>query len=281
MSEALRFGVVGRDISYSRSGDIFRAAFDAMEIDGTFSVYSVDPNQLAGVLGKLRAGHIDGLLVTIPYKEAVIPYLDRVESTARSLGTVNCIRAAEGILTGYNTDWRGFGAPLRRHDDVLRDGEALILGCGGAAKAALYGLRIDFGVKRFVILGRSPDRLFRFKQRLENMLGDVRIRTAIDADFAGEAPQKYAIAVNATPVGGWNHLDEDPLPIGFDLSSVMIYYDLNYNSGNAAVKRAEKAGLTAIDGSRMLVDQALRSLEVWTGRTVPFERVYDSVFGAR
>ncbi len=273
------FGLIGHNISYSKSTDVFQAIFSLTGKKGTFEIYDIPPESFPQRLQELVSKGIHGFSVSIPYKKRIIEYLSGVDTIARALEAVNSVVLEGKEMVGFNTDCYGFAHPLRPHSTVLKHGSALIIGCGGAARAAVYSLYTDFEVKRFTVLARRKSALtaFRrlFKPHLRQSEWDLITYKNIDGSFFTSS---YDIIVNCTPVGGWNYPDDDPFPEGFTLVQGKIYYDVNYNPDNALVTRARQAGVTAIDGSAMLVGQAIRSYDVWTGETVPFEAVYDAVF---
>ena len=110
---------------------------------------------------------------------------------------------------------------------------------------------------------------------------DIDIAIETNEHFTAGFDDRYGIAVNCTPLGGWNHPASSPFPKRFDWSAIDIYYDLNYNNDNRLIATARNAGVTAIDGSAMLVGQALESFRIWSGLAVEYEPVYRTVFGQR
>jgi shikimate dehydrogenase len=261
------------------SGEIFRAVFDITGMNGEFTNYNIEPADFDEQFPSLVKQGLMGLSVTIPYKAMVISYLDEIHPIAEAVGAVNSIALSDQKLMGFNTDCDGFAIALEPHSDRLKHGHALILGCGGGAKAAVYSLYANFEVRQFTILSRNQTRLDQFKLSLSASIDGLDLRTDLLTNGRMTHPERYDIIVNCTPLGGWNHPTASPLPSGLSWSAGRIYYDLNYNLGNACVAAARAAGLTAIDGSTMLTGQALRSLEIWTGVTVPFEEIHRAVFG--
>ena len=279
MSGLFKFGLIGRNIGYSKSADIFKHIFEIEKIDGSFENFDLEPTNFANEFQTVLDKGISGLSVTIPYKSRVIPLLNDVSPVARSLDAVNSIAIRDNKLFGDNTDIIGFALPLKPYVQQLKKKHALILGCGGSAKAAIYGLHTDFEISQFTVLGRSSNKLAEFSRSLENIVLESNINTGILTDFKFDSPDKFAIVVNCTPLGGWNHPNESPFPSGFKWEMTQIYYDLNYNSDNRIVREASKNNVVALNGSQMLVGQAIRSFEIWTGQTVIFDEVYERVFG--
>ena len=279
MGGQLKFGLIGHNIGYSKSSDIFRAIFEIKKIDGSFENFDLEPAKFENEFQTITNKGMSGLSVTIPYKSRVIAMLNDVAPVARSLDAVNSIAIRDNKLFGHNTDIIGFAHPLKSFAPQLKKKRALILGCGGSAKAAIYGLHADFEISQFAVLGRSSKKLAEFHCSLKKILLHSDITTALLTDFNFDSSVKFAIVVNCTPLGGGNHPDKSPVPDEFKWEMTQIYYDLNYNSDNQIVREAAKNNVIAIDGSQMLVEQAIRSFQIWTGETVSFDQVYECVFG--
>lgn len=279
MSGPLKFGLIGHNISYSKSADIFNAIFDITGINGSFEVFNLDPNNFEREFKAVIDKGINGLSVTIPYKSRVIPLLNDVAPITLSLDAVNSIAIKDGKLLGYNTDITAFARPLIQHIQQLKNKIALILGYGGGAKAAIFSLHTNFQLSQFINRGRNLKKIAEFQRSQKEIYPDPGGVFSNLGEFKFDDSVKFAIVVNCTPLGGPNHTDESPLPVGFKWHMTDIYYDLNYNSDNQTIREAAKNNVIAIDGSQMLVGQAIRSFEIWTGETVNFDEVYSRVFG--
>jgi len=280
MNSKNHFALIGRNVSYSKSEDIFDAIFKLVGIPGQFDMFDVEPADLENRIRTLALNGVCGFSVTIPYKSSVIKFLDDIDPVARTLEAVNSVCVDDNRLLGYNTDCYGFGIPLLEYNERLKHGHALILGCGGAARAVLYSLYVDLEVRRFTVAGRSRSKLTEFTQKLGSRFERAMIDNAPIDTVSLRDRQQYDLIVNCTPLGGWNHTEESPLAHSFDFTRCRIYYDLNYNHDNKIVLAAREAGVTVIDGSAMLVGQAIRSFDIWTGQRVPFAPIYEIVFGS-
>ncbi|MFQ5498044.1 MAG: shikimate dehydrogenase family protein [Candidatus Zixiibacteriota bacterium] len=279
MSSSFRFGLIGKNISYSKSPDIFQTIFKLTGCEGSFENLNLDGPQFPQQLKQLVDDGYQGLSVTIPYKRLVIPHLNAVDTIASALEAVNSIAITPDGLHGFNTDCYGFAVPLHEYAELLKHGDALIIGCGGGAKAVVYTLYTDFEISRFRVVGRSASRLNEFKESLVGQVSRIDLQTNSIDSLQQQPDRSYAITVNCTPLGGWNRPDESPLPESFNWKQTKVYYDLNYNTNNRAIRSAQNAGVRAIDGSSMLVGQAIRSFTLWTGRKVDFDPIYLQVFG--
>lgn len=277
MSQRFQFGLIGRDISYSRSVDIFEAIFNHRKSPGRFELFSLEPDDLHAQIRQLLLNGYKAFSVTIPYKQSVIPLLDEIDSVAKRLQAVNSIAVTGGRLLGYNTDCYGFSLPLKQHAAELRSGHAIILGCGGAAKAVMHALCTDIQMKQVTIVGRSSKKLAQFKSEVESFVGSMNVETLKWSKLNRVNANKPDIVINCTPLGGPNHPDENPFD-GNGFPDCRIYYDLNYNDDNKLIVLASQSGSIAIDGSAMLVGQAVRSFDIWTGLSLPVEVIYEQVF---
>ncbi len=272
-----RFGLIGNNVTYSKSADIFKAIFEQHNIDGSCEVFNIKPDQFEQRFQQITDKVVDGVSVTIPYKKDVISHLDEVAPIANAIKAVNSIQMKDGKRIGYNSDCFGFSYPLRKYSEKLKHGKALIFGAGGAAKAAVYALFADYEIKDFVIVARELQKIKQFKETIPSELKGLHIQGCTFDDYTFD--DRFAICVNCTPLGGWNMSDVMPFPSKCDLQKIKIYYDLNYNADNKCMEFAESKSHHTIDGSTMLVAQAVRSFYLWTGIQTQFEPIYDQVFG--
>ena len=281
MTNRFKFGLVGNNIGYSRSAEIFEAIFDIKNIKGEFKIHDIAARDFNAQFPELLKTPLNGLSVTIPFKSSVIPFLHDIDPVAEALDAVNSVAIRDGQACGFNTDGYGFSLPLMPYADRLKQRTALIFGCGGAARAVVYSLYTNFEVRRFVVVGRLAGNLKKFRASFESRIEGLKIEVAT-LGFTDELTDfNYEIAVNCTPVGGANLRDHTPFSEWFQWRPGKIYYDLNYNNNNPLVKLAQDNKMLSIDGSAMLVGQALRSFSLWTGLSQKFEPVYERVFGDR
>lgn len=279
MIKNFHFGLVGQNIAYSKSVDIFNAIFEIKKIDGKCSLFDIDEADFDSKFKELLNGDVNGLSVTIPYKSKVIPFLDEIYPTAEAMNAVNSIYISKEKSWGDNTDCFGFSLPLAKYAEKLKHSNAVIMGNGGAAKAVIYSLYTDYELSNYILIGRDIEKLEEFKKSLLKVLPELSLGYTTFDRFSKLPFDNYSILINTTPLGGWNHKDNNPIPDLLNLSPNRIYYDLNYNFGNKIIEMAKSKDMITIDGSRMLVGQALRSFYLWTGEKVEFNLVYKKVFG--
>ena len=276
MSEKLKFGLLGENISYSKSPHIFSHIFELEGIDGEFILFDVKNNHIGKTIEKIIDSGVSGFSVTVPHKKNIMQFLNDIDLPAKTIGAVNSV-AVKGIkLTGFNTDYIGFAKPLEIFRDSIRNGKALIFGHGGSSRAVIYSLITDFGIINLTIAGRSMDKLNLLKSEIFNNYKNININLLNYNDLFSSR-NDYSIIINSTPLGGPNYPDKSPFPDNYSFQKESIYYDLNYNSNNYAVSKAKKAGMSVINGVPMLITQAVESFNIWTGRNISFEEVFDKL----
>ena len=238
------FGLVGKNIDYSFSRSYFTDKFKKENLNciyKNFDIHSIDEFDMIFKTSK----KISGLNVTIPYKEAVLPFLDALDADAESIGAVNTIKFQNGKRIGYNTDHYGFEKSLKPYLNVNHK-SALILGTGGASKAiafALNNLNIPFS-----FVSRIPDS--------ENCFGYDELNSEIIA--------AHKIIINCTPLGTHPKIELYPPIPDQAISKDHFLYDLIYNpSQTQFLNFGLKAKATAVNGRKMLELQAERSWETW------------------
>lgn len=237
------YGLIGKPLTHSFSPDFFREKFRREGIDAAYTAY---PLETIDAFPELLRAHpeLAGLNVTIPYKTAVIPFLDQVSEAAGKIGAVNCIRIEDGKCLGYNTDWAAFTdslAPLLKPYHR----QALILGNGGAAKAVAFGLQ-QLNIP-FRIVSRGHD---------SNALSY--------RDVTPQLLQTHYLLINTTPLGMYPDEDRMPELPYYQLTSRHLLYDLIYNPAKTKFLQAGEAqGATTCNGLEMLQLQAEASWRIW------------------
>lgn len=256
------------------------AALRQLGLDHVYRAVAVPPEELAAAVNELRRPGVLGANVTVPHKERVMALLDSVSDAAQAIGAVNTVINHSGRLHGENTDVFGFlallqSAGVRLPDD--RSLKAVILGAGGAARAAVYALAPH---ARLTLLNRT-------RSRAEALAGAFQGIAQVDAvsDTATESLLAGAgLIVNTTTVGmieAGRDPDVSPLPAKL-LPAGATVVDMVYRpSSTRLMKDARLAGLTAHGGLEMLVQQGAESLRLWTAlRTVPVEAMRQAALEA-
>lgn len=236
------------------------AAFLHLNMDFCYLPFSVKPEFLGDAVKAIRALNLKGVNVTVPHKEMVIAFLDKVDEEASFIGAVNTILNSDNILTGYNTDGKGFMASLSEAEIQTENKTILIIGAGGASRAISYYLAkkaarlfiYDLDTNKVEQLTRDLGRIYPNAKHLKNLdsLSDIDI------------------LVNATPLG---LKATDPSPVALSLlTKEMTVCDLIYKKTPLLAAASEK-GCKTIDGSGMLLHQGALAFEIWTGIKPPVE----------
>jgi shikimate dehydrogenase len=257
------------------------AALAKLGIDATFQAWPTPPDRLAEAVLKLRAPDHLGASVTLPHKQAVIPLVDSLDGWASEIGAVNCIVNREGKLRGYNTDAGGFIRALREEAAFDPAGSsAVMIGAGGAARAAAFALR-RAGVQRLTIANRTVARA----RALVDELRRGRFRPSaieLTRDALADVVPYADLIVNATSIGMSGGAAPTASPVSADLiSDRALAYDLVYSPPvTPFLREAERAGARALGGLSMLVYQGVEAFTLWTGREPPVDVMFAAARGA-
>ena len=250
-------GVILHPAGHTRSPAMHNAAFAALGIDAVYVAFDVPPPTLAAALAGARALGVRQLAVSIPHKQAVIAHLDAIDATARRIGAVNTVTRDGERLVGANTDWLGVVRALER-ETALAGRDAVVLGAGGAARAAVFGL-LERGA-RVQVLNRS-------RERAERLAAELGASGAGGLDALADLP--CDILVNTTSVG----LREDASPVtAAVIPKHAVVLDAVYDPPHTRLLRdAESRGARSIEGKWWLVYQAAEQIRLWTGLEAPIE----------
>jgi 3-dehydroquinate dehydratase/shikimate dehydrogenase len=248
------YGVIADPVTHSKSPLIHNRGFQARRLDAVYLPFRVETPQLGDWMKFASGLPVHGFSVTIPHKQRIIRHLHIVEPLAKRIGAVNTVWRKGGKWRGANTDVDGVIRPLSRHGSLSRL-SVLIAGYGGAARAAAIALA-DAGA-HVTITGRD----------LQQAAALARVIHAETTSLKSAPDQKFDVLIHATPVGmsphGNQSLFQDKIP-------GHIVLDMVYNPHETELlKRAKAQGCKIIYGSEMLLEQAARQFEIWTGETAP------------
>lgn len=264
-SNAAVYAVFGNPIRHSLSPLLHNTAFRRLGINGVYVPFCVQ--DIAVAVSAIRELGMKGVSVTLPFKSAVIPFLDRMDESALAIGAVNTIVNNNGELIGYNTDWSGAMAALTSLVNIAEKRIA-ILGAGGTARA------ICFGVKKY---GAIPLIINRSAPRGEALAHEWGISFYTSKEWR---QVEADILINTTPMGMNPLAAELPLPTEA-LSRFSVVMDIIYNPLETMLLReAKKAGAQTISGTEMFVQQGAQQIQLWTGKTVPLALLRSTVLAA-
>lgn len=245
----------------SKSPVMHTSVLRKVGIDGVYVPFMVEPERVGDAVRGLRALNIAGANVTVPYKETVIPFLDKLSEEAEAIGAVNTIVPGPEGLTGYNTDAGGFMEALESVGFSSEGKTALVFGTGGAAKGVAHVLA-GAGKAKVLLAGRG-------EERTKDVAGRVGAE-ARPLDSLFQAPVRVDLVVNATPVSNFRESPELAARLDrLEVPGCELVVDLNYGRlENFWWDLAAKVGARFMDGLPMLVHQARLSFALWTGSRV-------------
>lgn len=261
--------IIGDPVAHSVSPAFHSAGYRALglETEYVFGAAQVAPADLVRAIDGARALGLHAITCTMPHKEAVIPLLDELDDAARAIGAVNSIVQRSGRLIGYNTDWIGVTAPLSARRD-LAGVNAVVIGAGGTARAAVYGLR-ERGARVTVLnrtVKRAADLAAHFGCAYGALTASARLR---EAD----------VVVQTTAVGFGQ---SGALPIdGTALRSGQLVIDVVYRPRMTPfLLAAQGVGAQVVSGEEVFIEQGLAQFELYTGQRPPRRPLEEVVWAA-
>ncbi len=246
------FGLLGEKLGHSLSPEIHRIIFKKLNIEGTYALFEIKKENFCKALDSVKTLNIQGVNVTIPYKEDIIKQIEFISSEAKRIGAINTVKIIDNKVFGYNTDYYGFGYMLSKGSISIKGKDFYVLGSGGAAKAVVAYLE-DNGAESINLVSRNK------KNAKESFSGfDVNV-----IDYDDLKKKKGYCIINTTPVGMYPKIDFSPVDkkviINFNVAVDIVYNPLE----TKFLKIAKDLGLKCIDGLYMLVGQGVKAEEIW------------------
>jgi shikimate dehydrogenase len=274
-------GIIGYPLKHSLSPDFQQAALDYCGLDINYQVWETEAENLLPAVNQLRQPEYIGANVTVPYKEAVIPFIDEADDLANLIGAVNTIVNRHGKLAGSNTDAQGFLKALRENANFEPEGKrAVILGAGGAARAVSFAL-VQEKLSSLVIANRSLVRAEALVDYLRRYVVSKEMHTELAGSSLRDSKlrqtvQHCQLIVNCTTLGTRYSSQEGQSPLAAEwIPKGALVYDLVYNPLQTPLLRmAKEAGASALGGFHMLVYQGAASFKLWTGREASIDIMY-------
>ena len=258
------YGVAGNPIRSSLSPIMMNTAFRRETVNAVY--LALQTGKLTDLLKLVHEISIQGLSVTMPLKQEILPHLEQTDPLSAKIGAVNTVRLLDGKLYGFNTDVAGIVGPLEKRLS-LRGAKVLVLGAGGAARAAVFGVR-DRGAEVF-ILNRTAETA----QKLARQSGSKTIKKEAVAKTG------FDVIINATPVGMAGN-KAAPILEAKDLNTKLVF-DLVYNPlETPLIRLARQQSIPIITGVEMFVQQGARQFEIFTGKPAPEEEMFRVVLHA-
>ena len=272
-------GVIGDPVKHSLSPLMHNRAIEELGLDYIYIPLPVTQENLAKAMAGFEAISLVGFNITIPHKQAIIPYLAEITPTAQMVGAVNTVWRTNTGWKGTNTDVEGFIAPLQTLSRDWSKITPVILGNGGAARAVVTGL-VELGCPQIYVVGRDRHKLNEFSQSWQNSPNISSIlQTHLWSELIDLVPNTQLL-VNTTPVGMSPQIENSPVDASLmqQLPSGAIAYDLIYTPNPTQfLKLAKAQGAMAIDGLEMLVQQGASALQIWLQQPVPIDKMRESL----
>ena len=271
-------GIIGEPIEHSLSPVMQNAAIAHLGLDYVYLPFPVKGEDLEEAIEGFETIGLVGFNITIPHKQAILPFLSEVSSAGQMAGAVNTVWRTERGWSGTNTDIEGFLAPLRKLPLEWSQITPVILGYGGATRAVVLGCA-QLGCPEIHVVGRNKDKLEQFKQSWQDSSVQGSLKVHSWKELAGLV-SKTKLLVNATPIGMYPKVDESPLDGGLieKIQPGAITYDLIYTPNpTQLLQQAQQQGAVVIDGLEMLVQQGAAALKIWLQQPVPVDVMRQSL----
>ena len=265
--------VVANPIKHSISPFIHNSAFEATATNGAYVAWEIEAGDLAETVVNIRRYQMFGINLSMPYKEQVIPYLDELSDESRLIGAVNTVVNENGNLIGYNTDGKGFFKSLPSF--AIQGKKMTILGAGGAATAIIAQAALDNAEEIFVFTrqasyGKTVRKMAAISHQTKSR---IQVLTLEDADSLQDKINQSDLLVNGTSLG----MDGVSMPLSqqLELPSQIIVVDVIYQPFETPfIKWAGNQNVTAVNGLGMLLYQGAEAFELWTGKTMPSQEIW-------
>ncbi len=247
------FGIIGHPLGHTMSPLLHNWGFKQHDIPAVYMAWPTEPDKVEGFMRTFRELPISGISVTIPHKLAVMNYIDQLTDRAQSVGAVNTLYWRGDKIVGDNTDAAGVSEPLRCYSDHVK--KALLIGAGGAARAAITGLKA-LNIDKIFITNRT-------KEKADDLALEFGI-SAIDWDHRGD--QHFDLIINSTSLGMSGKFEKINPMIMNNQNEQTIVYDLIYNPMETVfIKEAKNKGCIVLSGIEMFIHQGLEQFRLWTG----------------
>ena len=268
-------GIIGYPLSHTLSPSMHNFIYQKLGIDVEYKKWEISPNNLKSHIEKINNENFIGANITVPYKEKIVSLLDEIRNEAKFTGAVNTIVKNNNKLIGYNTDVYGIEQTLdiKLKNDVINN--AVIFGAGGAAKAALFVL-LQRGLNNLTIVNRTKSNALKMISKFNNVNYDQTIITLNEKSQIKSACLSADLIINTTILGmkGSGYEDISPIDSTF-IDSNSVIFDMVYNpTKTPLIKIALERNANIIEGLNMLVYQAIKSIELWTGIRPSFDDMY-------
>lgn len=262
-----RFLVIGHPVDQSLSPKLHNELYRQLNIDAEYNKLDIKTRKLPTIIDQLRAGELQGVNVTIPYKEKIMPLLDEIKPRAKNIGAVNCIAMENDKVVGYNTDSIGLINVLDLRQVPIAGQPFVILGAGGAARSVVYALLRSMA-GQITIINRSEKRA---RELIEDMTSFNEATELKAGHLDGINKDKQITWINCTSLGMGNLADQSPVPMEY-LANNHLVMDLVYHPLRTKfIREADRVNARIITGLDLLIEQGLESFRIWFNRDIGHE----------
>ena len=250
-----------------------------MNLDYVYLPFDVPAENLKNAVKAVLSLGLKGVNVTLPHKEKIIKFLDELSEEASIIGAVNTIVNDHGKLIGYNTDAYGILETLMPYKDKISGTKVTVIGAGGSARAVVYTLLRHFKPEEINIINRTH-------QKADTLVNDLSLKMRYDTFHTFElfppdnveTLSNSRLIINATTMGMYPDIEDTITDIEDSFNEEQIVFDLIYNPTKSKfLKMAEMQGAKVVGGLKMLISQAAKSFELWTGVEMPVEKISESL----
>ena len=246
-----KYFVIGNPINHSLSPKLHNYWLKENNIDAIYDKKKIEEKNLQNIISEVKEKKINGINVTVPFKRAVIPYLDRLSPEAEQTQSVNTIILSNDNLVGHNTDILGFDKAIKNLNFDMRGKKIFILGAGGVVPSIIFALN-KMNVSKIIISNRTKEKAENLKSRFHNLdileWGDIN---------------DFDVIINATSLG----LNKEPINLDFSkFANNKLFYDVIYNPEETNfLKEGKKLGNRTENGKLMFIYQAFEAFKLWHG----------------
>jgi len=249
----IKTGIIGYPLDWTLSPKLHNFLFNYFNLNGEYIKIVTPPSKLGETINFLKTQKFRGINITIPFKEMILEYVDKVDESAQSVGAVNTALLKEDKLYGFNTDTIGFESSLNFHGLELKDKKILLLGTGGASKACASVIK-NKAPQEFFVAGRNKQKTKLFSRKFNAI--------PVNYENLKKIIGNMDVLINATPV--------DFSGLTRSMKKGSFYYDLKYMTLPANLQ-----GVNILNGLIMLISQGLESFHIWTGKKITINKILE------
>lgn len=262
-----KYALLGGKLGHTLSPPIHQRLFELKGREFEYTLIESEPSELEGRKGELAA--LAGYNVTIPHKQAVIGFMDRLDDSAKRYGAVNCVDNKDGISVGFNTDCDGFLRSVRAEGGRL-DGSVLLLGAGGVGRMMAIEACLAGGRLTMAVLESFMEQTQKVREDILALVPSAQVRIVSIGNIPDE---HFDTLINATPVGMYPKCDACAVTDEV-IANADFVFDAIYNPKETLlIQKAKAMGKKAVGGMAMLVWQAVSAHEIWDGDSYTDEQV--------